>query len=90
MSAAMTVSLVDTAPDETFGSEDRQVALAFVTEAFAEAVLAGIEGECFAHAAMFSALQELVATYGEDPVIAFAERLPARVRSGEFSAAMRH
>jgi hypothetical protein len=90
MSAAMTVSLADTAPDETFGSEDRQVALAFVTEAFAEAVLAGIEGECFAHAAMFSALQELVATYGEDPVIAFAERLPARVRSGEFSAAMRH
>jgi hypothetical protein len=90
MSGAMTVSLADTAPDETFGSEDRQVALAFVTEAFAEAVLAGIEGECFAHAAMFSALQELVATYGEDPVIAFAERLPARVRSGEFSAAMRH
>ena len=90
MSAAMTVSLADTAPDETFGSEDRQVALAFVTEAFAEAVLAGIEGECFAHAAMFSALQELVATYGEEPVIAFAERLPARVRSGEFSAAMRH
>jgi hypothetical protein len=90
MCAAMTVSLAETAPDETFGSEDRQVALAFVTEAFAEAVLAGIEGECFAHAAMFSALQELVATYGEDPVIAFAERLPARVRSGEFSAAMRH
>jgi len=86
----MTVSVADTAPDETFGSEDREVALAFVTEAFAEAILAGIEGECFAHAAMFAALQELVATYGEDPVIAFAERLPARVRSGEFSAALRH
>jgi hypothetical protein len=90
MSAAMTVSVADTAPDETFGSEDRQVALAFVTEAFAEAVLAGIEGECFAHAAVFAALQELVATYGEEPVVAFAERLPARVRSGEFSAASRH
>ena len=90
MSAAMTVSVADTAPDETFGIEDREVALAFVTEAFAEAILAGIEGECFAHAAMFAALQELVATYGEDPVIAFAERLPARVRSGEFSAALRH
>jgi hypothetical protein len=90
MSAAMTVSVADTAPDETFGSEDRQVALAFVTEAFAEAVLAGIEGECFAHAAMFAALQELVATYGEDTVVAFAERLPARVRGGEFSAASRH
>jgi hypothetical protein len=90
MSAAMTLSLADAAPDETFGSEDRQVALAFVTEAFAEAVLAGVEGECFAHAAMFAALQELVATYGEEPVIAFTERLPGRVRSGEFSAASRH
>ena len=90
MSAAMTLSLVDSAPDETFGSEDRQVALAFVTEAFAEAILAGVEGECFAHAAIFAALQELVATYGEEPVVGFAERLPARVRDGEFSAAIRH
>jgi hypothetical protein len=90
MSVAMALSLADAAPDETFGSEDRQVALAFVTEAFAEAVLAGVEGECFAHAAMFAALQELVAAYGEESVVAFAERLPSRVRSGEFSAASRH
>ena len=90
MSMAMALSLPEAAPDETFGSEDRQVALAFVTEAFAEAVLAGIEGECFAHAALFAAMQELVATYGEEPVVAFAERLPGRVRSGEFSAASRH
>ncbi|GAC1332074.1 MAG: hypothetical protein NVSMB26_11240 [Beijerinckiaceae bacterium] len=66
------------------------MALAFVTEAFAEAILAGVESDSFAHAAVFAALQELVATYGEEPVIAFAERLPARVRSGEFSAAIRH
>jgi hypothetical protein len=90
MSAAMTPVLSETAPDENFGSEDRQVALAFVTEAFAEAVFAGVEGECFAHAAVFAAMQELVAIYGEDPVAAFAERLPARVRGGEFSAAIRH
>jgi hypothetical protein len=90
MSVAMGLSLSEAAPDESFGGEDRQVALAFVNEAFAEAVLAGVEGECFAHAAMFAALQELVATYGEEPVVAFAERLPARLRSGEFSAASRH
>jgi hypothetical protein len=86
----MSLAFPDAAPDENFGSEDRQVALGFVSEAFAEAILAGIEGECFAHAAVFAALQELVATYGEEPVVAFAERLPARVRSGEFSAAIRH
>lgn len=90
MSAVMALSLADAAPDENFGIEDRQVALAFVTEAFAEAVLAGVEGECFAHAAIFAALQELVARYGEESVVAFAERLPGRVRSGEFSAASRH
>jgi hypothetical protein len=86
----MTLALPNAAPDENFGSEDRQVALSFVTEAFAEAILAGVEGEVFAHVAVFAALQELVATYGEEPVAAFAERLPARVRSGEFSAASRH
>jgi hypothetical protein len=86
----MVPSPPDTAPDETFGSEDRHVALAFVSEAFAEAILAGVEGECFAHAALFAAMQELVGSYGEDSVVAFAERLPARVRSGEFSAAIRH
>jgi hypothetical protein len=90
MSAAMTLALADAVPDENFGSEDRQVALAFVSEAFAEAVLAGVEGECFAHAAIFAALQELVATYGEEPVVSFAERLPGRLRGGEFSAAIRH
>jgi hypothetical protein len=90
MSAPMSLFLADTAPEDVSGCEDRQVALAFVTEAFAEAILAGVESESFAHAAVFAALQELVAAYGEEPVIAFAERLPARVRSGEFSAAIRH
>jgi hypothetical protein len=87
----MTVPFPDAAPHENFGSEHRQVALAFVPEAFAETIPAGIEGEIFAHAhaAVFAVLQELVATYGGEPVAAFAERLPASVRSGEFSVANR-
>jgi len=85
----MTVPFPYAAPHENFGSEHRQVALAFVPEAFAETILAGIEGEIFAHAAVFAVLQELVATYGGEPVAAFAERLPASVRSGEFSVANR-
>jgi len=84
----MTLAFPDAAPDENFG-ENCQVALAFVTEAFAEAILAGIEGEVFAHVAVFAVLQELVATYGGEPVAAFAERLPASVRSAEFSVANR-
>lgn len=76
---------------ETNGAEDeRRAALAFVTEAFAEAILAGVESESFAHAALFAALQELVETYGEEAVAHFASRLPERIRSGEFTIAVKH
>jgi hypothetical protein len=71
-------------------ADDRRVALSYVTEAFAEAILAGIEGPCFAHAALFTAFQELVSLYGEDVVAKFADQLPERIRSGEFSLASRH
>lgn len=73
------------APDDQVAADERRAALAYVTEAFAEAILDGIEADCFAQAALFTALQELVVTYGEDPVAGFAERLPDRIRHGEFS-----
>ncbi len=76
-------------PSDPAAAEERRAALAYVTEAFAEAIMDGIEGDCFAPAALFTALQELVQTYGEEAVAVFAERLPERVRHGEFSVAMR-
>jgi hypothetical protein len=76
--------------DEDAGAEQHNAALVYVTEAFAEAILAGIESDSFAHAALSAALRELVATYGEDSVASFAESLPARVRGGEFSTGARH
>lgn len=72
------------------GGEQQRAALAYVTEAFAEAILAGIESESFAHAALSAALRELVATYGEESVAAFAETLPGRLRGGEFTIGARH
>ncbi len=36
-------------------------------------------------ASLFTALAELVSTYGEDAVAKFVEGLAGRVRSGEFS-----
>lgn len=75
---------------DDIGAEQQRAALAFVTEAFAEAILAGVESDSFAHAALFAALRELVATYGEDSVASFAERLPGRLRAGEFSTGARH
>jgi hypothetical protein len=75
--------------DETVGEQHR-AALAYVTEAFAEAILAGIESDSFARAALSAALRELVATYGEETVAVFAEALPGRLRAGEFTYAARH
>jgi hypothetical protein len=75
---------------EETAADERRAALGYVTEAFAEALLAGIEGDCFAHAALFAAFNELISTYGEEAVAQFAERLPRRIRDGEFSVATRH
>jgi len=80
----------DFASFEDAAAEQQREALAYVTEAFAEAILAGIESDSFAHAALFAALRELVATYGEDVVATFAAGLPARLRDGEFSCGVKH
>ena len=86
----MTPTEYDDYLDLTGAEDERRAALAYVTEAFAEAILSGIESESFAHAALFAALQELVDTYGEEAVAAFAGRLPDRIVSGEFTTAQKH
>ena len=65
--------------------EQKKVALGYLHEAWAEAQLDGVDGDCLAQACLFSALAELVSTYGEDATAKFAERLSARIRNGEFS-----
>jgi hypothetical protein len=39
---------------------------------------------------LFAAFRELIATYGEDAVASFAERLPEKIRSGGFTTGPRH
>ncbi|MBR0869160.1 hypothetical protein J6500_10460 [Bradyrhizobium sp. WSM 1704] len=65
--------------------EQKQAALSYLNQAWAEARLDGVDGDCLAQASLFAALAELVTTYGEDAVATFAENLPARLRNGEFS-----
>ena len=65
--------------------EQKQAALSYLNEAWAEGRHDGVDGDCLAQASLFTALAELVTTYGEDAVAKFAEGLPARVRNGEFS-----
>jgi hypothetical protein len=64
----------------------RVTALDYVSEAFAEAMLDGVEVEAIAEAAVATALRELVALHGEERVAAVFCALPERVRAGEFSS----
>jgi len=65
--------------------EQKKVALGYLQEAWAEARLDGIDGDCLAQACLFTALAELVTTYGEDAAARYTEGLAARIRNGEFS-----
>jgi hypothetical protein len=68
--------------------EQKQAALTYLSEAWAEARHEGVDGDCLAQASLFAALAELVSTYGEDAVAKFAEGLSMRVKNGEFSLAL--
>lgn len=72
------------------GTEDeRRAALAYLSEAWEEARLEGIDGDCLAQVSLFTAIHELVSTYGEDATARFAEGLSERIRIGEFSLPLR-
>lgn len=66
-------------------AEPKQAALRYILEAWEEASLEGLDSDCIATAAIFAALSDMIATYGEEPVARMAERLPERIRVGEFT-----
>ena len=74
-----------TAHNECGDDAQKRAALVYLSEAWAEARLDGIDGDCLAQASLFTAFAELVTTYGEDAVAKFVEGLPTRVKNGEFS-----
>ena len=71
-------------------AEERRAALGYLAEAWAEARLDGIDGDCLAQACLFTALAELVTTYGEEPAARYTEGLANRIRNGEFSVSHLH
>jgi len=64
-------------------------ALSYVGEAFALAVLDGVEPLDLAEAALCAAMCELVAIHGEDGAARIAARLADRAAAGEFSVSRR-
>ena len=71
--------------DATSDQEAKHAALRYILDAWDEAVYDGIDPDCVATAAIFAALSDMISTYGEEPVAAMAERLPERIRHGEFT-----
>ena len=71
----------DPIPDQ----EQKRVALGYLQEAWAEAQLDGVDGDCLAQASLFVALAEFVGTYGEEAAATFAEGLAGPHPNGEFS-----
>ena len=65
----------------------KHAALRYILDAWEEAVYDGIDPDCVATAAIFAALSDMIATYGEEPVAKMVERLPDRIRIGEFTVA---
>jgi hypothetical protein len=72
-------------PNFASDHEQKRVALGYLQEAWAEARLDGIDGDCLAQACLFAALAEFVSTYGEEAAATFAEGLSERIRNGEFT-----
>lgn len=66
-------------------SEQKKVALAYLTQAWGEAVADGVESDVLAHAALFAALSDLVLSYGEEAVAELAASFESRIRNREFT-----
>src|SRR6201981_1932376 len=82
----MTTATPNIAPRGALADSDqKRLALGYLQDAWGEAVLDGIEGDCLAQTALFLAFAELIATYGEEPTARYADNLGQRIRNGEFS-----
>lgn len=70
------------APDESLQ------ALELILEAWDNGVEQGVPPELMAYAALFTALTDLVGTFGEENVATLARGLVGRILKGEFSASV--
>jgi hypothetical protein len=60
-------------------------ALNYILEAWEEGTESGIAPELMAYAALYTALTDLVASFGEESVVSLVASLGPRVQKGEFT-----
>lgn len=78
-------STINTQTTGTNDSDERQLALEYIAEAWNSAEADGVDGEDLSHAALFAALATLVRTYGEDATAKLIAEIPQRIAQGEYS-----
>ena len=66
-------------------SDESLKALDCILEAWEEGTESGIAPELLAYAALYTALTDLVAVFGEQPVVSLVNGLVHRVEKGEFT-----
>ncbi len=66
-------------------SDESLRALNFILEAWEDGTADGIAPEQMAYAALFTALSDLVAAFGEPAVLQLVSGLGPRIKSGEFT-----
>jgi len=72
--------------NELAESEDPSfLALSLILAAWDEGTESGVTPEHMAYAALFTALSDLVALYGESAVVKLTQGLEKRIQSGEFT-----
>jgi hypothetical protein len=81
----MTRQMIEPSRGQAPDHDQKRAALGYLHEAWLEARINGIDGDCLAQACLFAAFAEFVSTYGEEPAARFAEGLASRIRQGEFS-----
>ena len=65
--------------------EQKRAALHYILDAWEEGLHDGIEPEMLANAAIFAALSDLIAAYGEDAVSEMTKGFARRIEHGEFT-----
>jgi len=69
----------------TKSNDESLKALDYILEAWEEGTGSGIAPEMMAYAAIYTALTDLVAAFGEESVITLVNGLGPRVEKGEFT-----
>jgi len=78
-------SSTDTFSTSNDQSEERELALEYIADAWNSAETDGIETQALSHAALVAALATMVRAHGEEATAELIAKLPERISNGEYT-----